>query len=98
MSLRSRIDSLQRKKSSKPYYDFHFVIEVRPDGTPYDARAFARLADAMDAEKAGYSVKIELCTRPLDTDRPWEGLDKRLQHLMGLEDSEDDEARDTPES
>ena len=79
MSLRSRIEKLEGKHPVKAGYDFQYLIYVRPDGKPYDAKARASLADALEARAAGYRVSIQKFTLQGYSYEPWEGLSERLK-------------------
>ena len=83
MSLKSRIENLERDPIYNKGYDMRYLIEVKPDGSPFDAEARARLADALDARAAGYRVCIEKRTKPNFTGNPWKGLDERLARYTG---------------
>jgi hypothetical protein len=82
MSLRGRIEMLEGKQPPKAGYDFHYLIYVRPDGNPYDAKARARLADALEARAAGYRVSITKHTLPGLSGDTWLGLDERLERCL----------------
>jgi hypothetical protein len=83
VTLNSRLDRLEGKNKPKPYYDFHYLIYVRPDGSPYDASAKAQLADALEARSEGYSVQIKKHTLPSPFGDPWAGLTERLARYQG---------------